>query len=201
MNIIVLGDKYQKGEKSRGCQALIPYSQRISMLEHQRRNLVKHFKNINMAYVYGLDAKTFSIHNIKYDYIHRIYNEKFADSNYAYSLYKAKDYLNDNCLIIFGDTRLNSVSFNNLRLDCSAVFIDNNKDSELGCVINENIVANIAYDLPVKINDKIFFVTKKDASKILEILDNRKNHNNFIFELITKIIDTDSKVLTNKRIK
>jgi hypothetical protein len=88
-----------------------------------------------------------------------------------------------------------------LHLDYSSVFIDDNEDSELGCVINENVVANIAYDLPIKINHKIFFFTKKDANKILEILDNPKNHNNFIFELINKIIDTDSKILTNKRTK
>ena len=35
MNIIILGDKYEKGMKSKGCQALIPYSSRVLMVEHQ----------------------------------------------------------------------------------------------------------------------------------------------------------------------
>jgi CTP:phosphocholine cytidylyltransferase-like protein len=201
MNIIILGDKYEKGMKSKGCQATIAYSKRISMIEHQRRYLVKALKKFNLAYVYGLDAKTFIGLDTKFDHIEKIYNDRFGESNYAYSLYCAKHFLNNHCLIIFGDTAFNSVCLKDINLDTSTVFVDNKSSSDLGCVVSENVVTNITFDLPIKINDKIFFLTKNDAIKVKEILENPQNHNNFVFELMNKIIDTGSTITTQKRIK
>ena len=201
MNIIILGDKYEKGMKSKGCQALMPYSARVLMVEHQIKQLHKACSRINnIVYVYGLDAKQFTSANTKYDII-KIYNPNYIDTNYAYSLCEARKFLDDNCLIIFGDTKLDKVNLKYLKLDFSCVFTDNSAESKLGYIENQGNVINIAYDLPFKINDKIFYLSKNDAIKIQKLLENSQHHNNFIFELINKIIDDDSTVRINKRTK
>lgn len=201
MNIIILGDKYEKGMKSKGCQALIHYSTRVLMIEHQIKYISKFCSNINnIVYVYGLDSKQFLSCTLKYD-VEKIYNPDFMDTNYAYSLYKAQNFLDDDCIIIFGDTKLNNINLKSLKLDFSCVFQDNSAESDLGCIKQDDSVVNLTFDLPEKINDKIFFFTKTDAIKIRKLLDNTQNHNNFIFELVNKIIEDDSKIIINKRKK
>lgn len=201
MNIIILGDKYEKGMKSKGCQALIQYSPRISMVSHQIKKLSKNFFDIsNIVYVYGLEGKQFMSSSIKHNMV-KIYNPNYADTNYAYSLSVAKNFLNDSCLVIFGDTKLDKINFKCLNLDLSCVFTEYITESLLGCIQQQNVVLNIAIDLPEKINDKIFFLCKKDALKVEHLLEKVQNHNNFIFELINKIIDDNSKVIINKKKK
>ena len=58
MNIIILGDKYQKRMKSRGCVGLIKYNNK-NIISHQYKTLHSIFPNANIIYVYGFDNKRF----------------------------------------------------------------------------------------------------------------------------------------------
>ena len=57
MNCIILGDKFQKGMKSKGCSALLKINKKLNVLNNQYSVLKEIIPNINITYVYGFDGK------------------------------------------------------------------------------------------------------------------------------------------------
>lgn len=198
MNIIILGDKFQKRMKSKGSVGLLKID-RDYLIVKQYKSIRKFFPDAKIVYIYGFDSKKFlnTLEN-EYQYIINdiefIYNNHYDQHNYGYSLELAKDYLQEDILILFGYTILSNAILDEINTTekVSKIFITNNKDNKLGCVINNSRIENIFYDLDNKL-EEIYFITKHDSSLLRKILEDKKLvcKNMFIFEFINKLIDNN----------
>lgn len=196
MNVFILGDKYEKGMKSKGCQALIKYKN-SRIIDCQIDYLNKHIKYNNIVYIAGFDHKALKSYANKKQYskFHILYNPNHNTTNYGDSLLVGVDFLNQDCMVIYGNTLLNNVNIKAINHNQSAVFITKKKEDKknnLGCIINQDRITNIDFDLQNAIHHDIFYISAPDTEKIKHMLLNTHSHNNFIFELINKLIDDGS---------
>jgi choline kinase len=192
MNIIILGDKYQKRMKSRGCVGLIKYNNK-NIFTHQYKTILSTLPSAQIIYVYGFDSKRFLTyfdkHSDHYPNITLINNDKYELYNNAYGIYLAQEYLNDDCIILFGDHIVKPSLFDHFRPTTeSQIFVNRKAKTRLGCVINNNIVENISYDLENYLSE-IYYISKDQIDLFRDLVSNPKNHNNFIFEIVNKMID------------
>lgn len=198
MNIIILGDKYQKRMKSKGCVGLIKlYNKNI--LTHQYKGLKTKFPNANIIYVYGFDNKRFvsyvNKNVLNYPNIKLIYNPNYDKYNNVYSLNLINDYLNQDCLILFGDYVIKNTTFTNFkRTNESQIFISSKTKTRLGCIINNNMIENISYDLDNYLSE-IYFISKNQIEIFKSLVTNPAHHNYFIFEMLNKMIDINQKII------
>lgn len=194
MNIIILADKYQKRMKSRGCVGLIKL-QNKNILHHQYNTLTNRFPLSKIIYVYGFDNKRLLSYidknNQLYEQLICIHNNMYDQYNNAYSLYLAKEYLDDDTLIMFGDKVITHSTFKRFKhSQFSQIFVDNKSQSKLGCIIHNNTVENICYDLDNSLSE-IYFISKDQAADLKNLVSNPILHNCFIFELLNKMIDSN----------
>ena len=197
MNIIILGDKYQKRMKSKGCVGLIKINSK-NILQLQHRVLRQVFPEANIVYVYGFEGKKFNSFINKSTLLDNdiisIYNPYYETYNNSYSLSLTKDFLNDDCLILFGDLILSKKIFDKfINKNDSQIFISKQNKNRLGCIINDNKIENISYDLDNYLTD-IYYLTKFHANMIQNLLTNKINYNCFIFEIINKLVDMNQNI-------
>lgn len=192
MNFIIIADKFQKRMKSKGCVGLIKDKKNKTIIEKQHSIINKYFPKSKIIYVYGFDHKrleSFIAKQKKLDDITYIYNSDFETYNTVYSLYLAQEYLDQDCCILFGDQILYKSIFNNFEPDIgSQVFINPDSHSDLGCVIQNNIIHNISYGLTNDLSE-IYFLCKSEVLAIREMIQTQNLHQYFLFEIINKLID------------
>jgi choline kinase len=197
MNCIILGDKYSKGMKSKGCPALINLTKSKNTLRKQYESLKSIDRDINIAYVYGFDEKNFVKHiqtNLNLN-IHTIYNKNYETFNYGYSLLLAEKFLSGFTIIMDGYYIPSRKIISEIKKKISSkVFISAKdkliKSSSIGCIVNkDSVVSNIGYGLNNSIED-IFLLSPSSSSTIKHIVSSSNIRNFFIFEIINKAIDT-----------
>jgi choline kinase len=194
MNFIILGDKYSRGTKTKGCSALIQYNKRRNVIETQCYNILRSKPRSKIIYVYGYEDKKienyFQSNKIgKNKNIHLIYNPEHAITGHCNSLAKAKAFFNEDCFICFGNTIVNHKIFRDMDETNSQVFTTSEETglSEIGSVIENGQVENLFYELPNKCTNT-YYINKTD-SRVLEALVTDHSHRNlFIFEIINKMI-------------
>lgn len=188
MNIVILGDKYKKGNKNQGCVGLIKINQSTNLLQQQYKSIKDSFKNISIYYIYGFDHKKFNLyiekskHNIKY-----VYNQNYEKLNEGFSIANIITGLHDGTLIVDGSNILSEKAFLNFDPTFSQVFIDKTNQSNIGCTINHSMVENIFYGLDISVHN-MFYISKKDMPILKNELRNPKSHNMFLFEIINSCI-------------
>lgn len=198
MNIIILADKYQKRMKSRGCVGLIKFNNK-NILHHQYHTLKAKFPNANIIYIYGFENKRLvsyiSKNILTYPNLISINNNHYDKYNNTYSLSLIENYLNNDCLIMFGDHIIKNNTFNKFKpTEESQVFINTKNKTRLGCIINENVIENISYDLNNYLSE-IYFVSKNQSNLFRDFVNNPLNRNCFIFEIFNKMINHNQKVI------
>lgn len=196
MNCFILGDKYQNGMKSKGCPALISLNNKTNIFSHQYSILSSLIDNINIFYIYGFDNKKFLDFYKKTEgkipFI-AIYNEQYNNYNQAFSLSLVKDIIaQDSALIIDGYQKLNKAVVKKiLNSTISTILVNKNisRDSEsVGCIIDQDSVVSLSLDLDNTIQS-IYYLDHECTKNLSEILEDKKYHNNFVFELLNKLID------------
>lgn len=194
MNFIILGDRYQKGQKSLGCQALIQLNKTMHMFDCQYNSIKSCFQNAKIIYVGGFEYKrlyNFMFSNYK-DVICLDNTSNYQTFNEAHSLTLIKDIKLSDTFITLGYNELSRQTFKNFqKSDGSQIFVSTIIENQLGCIVNKNMVENISFDLPLYIRN-IYYFTKQDTEKILSILSSKKYYNYFLFELVNRLIDTGS---------
>jgi len=199
MNFIILGDKFQKRMKSRGCVGLIK-TQSKTILQHQYKGIRKYFPDAKIIYVYGFEAKKFNSFLNKNDSIKQdiipINNTQFDSYNNTHSLHIAQEFLTTDCCILFGDNVFDYSIWKKFRsTSCSQVFITRKNKNKLGCIINSNKkIENISYDLDNYLYD-MYYVSKPQIDFIRSLVNNKIYHNYFIFELFNLLIDNNYPVV------
>lgn len=196
MNFIILGDKFQKRMKSKGCVGLIKINNK-PLIEHQYSIIKESFPNAKIIYIHGFESKKFLSFIYKNNKIFKdlitIYNPNYDKYNHAYSLSLAKDYLIKDSYILFGDSVLHKKTFVGARdSQVSHVFINKKYKNKLGCIVNNSKITNIAYDLDNYLSD-IYYISRTQSGVLTQIL-NPVNYNCFIFELINIMIDMNQTI-------
>jgi len=195
MNIVILGDKFQKRMKSKGCVGLFKSGNDYLIIK-QYKMLKKIFPKAKIIYVYGFEHKKLLIAldeypEIKQD-IELVYNPDYDLYNYGASLHLVREYLNDDVIIMFGDAIIDKSLFVkfDLKQKTSQIIINNQSNNKLGCVVNQLKIENIFYDLDNRI-EEIYLLCKQDAMILINFLNSKSQaiKNMFIFEIINKLID------------
>lgn len=189
MNCIILGDKYKKGMKSKGCAGLIPYGK--NTIFHIQYSVIKNnFPNCKIVYVAGFEGKKIqSVIEKSYGDIYFVNNDQYDTKNEIYSLFLSKNFLNDSTLIVSGYNILTDKIFKSFNDRCgSQVFVSEGNDSDIGCTISDNQVLNIDFGLDNHISD-IYYIQDSHINFFKHMIENKIYHNYFLFELINKMID------------
>jgi choline kinase len=196
MNFIIIGDRFQKRMKSKGCVGLIKINHK-TIFDIQYKYIKKYFPLSRITYISGFDHKRFIAHidkhNNKYEDLNIVYNSKFNEYNYGYSLSLIKHYLTQDTIISFGDVIFNNTTFKKFQENFgSQIFVTKDK-TELGCIITDNSIKNIAYDLNNYLSN-IYYLSHSDSLSMKNLFDIKDNkyRNFFIFELINILIDKKS---------
>jgi choline kinase len=198
MNVIIVGDRFQKRMKSKGCVGLIKVNNKTSLIQDQYKNIKNIFPDSKIIYIYGFDSKRFCSFIKKNNELQNnvvfVYNKNHEQYNTVYSLSLAKDFLNDDCIILFADSKIDRKTFSKFNSNNgSQIFIDNNYNTDIGCVVSNNEVRNISYDLDNKLRD-IYYLTAQDALKFRDMVSTDQYNNYFLFEIINKLIDHKSTI-------
>lgn len=198
MNIIILGDKFQKRMKSKGCPGLIAIKNK-PIIYHQYNRIKDVFPNANIIYIGGFEYKRLLSYLEKNNKIYQdiivINNNNYDIYNYAYSLSLANAHLNDDCLLFFGEYIPSKILCQKIKnFTESHVFINKTIKSNVGCIIHEDHIENLAYDLDNYISHA-YYINYSDAQIMKNLVTNKQYHNCFIFEIINNMISNGSNFL------
>lgn len=191
MNIIILGDKFQRGLKSKGCAALLRAGTTETLLELQIKNIRKIYSDADITYIYGFDSQKFlSFIDSKNLNVKTVFNKNFDRYNEAYSLRVALDNVeNVSDALLFNGYILPSYKmFKTLDQKQSKVFIHTSLKGRLGCIINNEKIEHIFFGLNNYLQD-MYYIQKHDLEKIKNICSAEGNRNCFLFEIINLAID------------
>lgn len=191
MNCIILGDKYAKGMKSKGCPALLSYSKKINIIQHQINFIRKFLPESQIVYVYGHCSDNFDdfLKEENID-INKIYNPEYDKYGQFNSLSLAKDFMNSDCLIFDGYSILKKPYINNIKKNQkeSFVVLEETDDGGAGCIMLENKIKNFGYNLPYNIKNMYYLNTEAlDLVKKLSLSKKHKNY--FMFEILNEILE------------
>jgi CTP:phosphocholine cytidylyltransferase-like protein len=190
MNFIILGDKYQKGMKSRGCPGLIKIDSKTLLFDYQYKIIRKYFPQSQIIYVGGFESK--KIENFigkNYKDVTYIYNSKYDSLNDGYTISLVQNLLLINTFILCGYTIFDKKLFNTFDTNQgSQLFIYPKEKNPIGCIITDNKVNNISFDLPNSISN-IYYLSKQDCQILQKFVCDIKYKNYFLFELMNKLID------------
>lgn len=202
MKFIVLGDKFQKGMKSKGCPALIKTQDNVPVFVRQYEVIKTKYPSSEIVYVSGFESKRLNNYLLKNHMpdISLVFNENYGTSGDGHSLSLVSNSLDDDTFIIFGHTFLCRQMFSRFNLNNGSQIMISPNDNNLGCILNDGVVTNIAFDLPTSI-DNIYYVSKTDIDMLSEYATQTRYRNYFTFELINKMIarGVDIKPFYNKR--
>jgi choline kinase len=195
MNVIILGDKYEKGKKSQGAQALLNYKGDTKYIDYYNKTIEEYFPKSNITYVYGLGDRKFLsyyenhkklkkisiVHNLSYDNKNEVYSVSLCQNNIM---------LNQSTLIINGNLSIQkNIVKKILRNKNSCVFFaKQNLSRNIGCVYGSGKVLNLSYGLNTTI-DNMYYISKTDQETWIGLIRESSNHNKFIFEIFNIMID------------
>ena len=130
------------------------------------------------------------------NYILKVENENYQNTNVARSIGMGLRVLSNSSkvIIIYGDLVFNAETIKSISLDKSSIVITNQTmgEDEVGCVIDDQELRNLMYDLPIKWGQISIFVGK-ELNLLKRICWNEKNKTKFGFEVINEIIQQGGK--------
>lgn len=196
MNIIIVGDKPIRGEKTKGWVGARRINQRYDLVSNQISVLKKSLPSSKIVYIYGFDGKRaehyFLDKNKSKNNIIAINNENYSIYGEMYSVAKARKYLDDDVLIVPGSLQLKKAMFKELDKTKNTIFIDSKeRKKNLCCTINtsKNIIEHISYDLEYAING-MYYISKKNSHRFKQMTMDLKWRNFFVFEILNDMIES-----------
>lgn len=192
MNCIIIADKHDKGNKSKGWSGAQPINRKTILVNNQINVIRSCFPKSKITYIYGFDCDKVEQHfenNIKQDKITLIYNQHYEDYGEIFSISRAKSLLDEDILLFFGNLILKPSVFQNFTKNRSHIFTNNKNYNELGCMINsKGKIEHVCYELENYL-EHIYYISKSDIDVFRSIVSRFENRNCFIFEVINKMIE------------
>tara|TARA_R110000824_G_scaffold282601_5_gene470876 strand:- start:5273 stop:5962 length:690 start_codon:yes stop_codon:yes gene_type:complete len=190
LSIIIPAAGIGRRMKSYGPKPLIKIGN-STIIKNQINLLQTYLPNPNIILVCGFKAD--KLMNESPSYILKVENEFYEHTNVARSIGMGLRVAGDasKVLIVYGDLVFNSATVKHLPMEesCIVVTDQNMGEEEVGCVIDdENILANMMYDLPNKWGQISLFIGK-ELELLKQLCWNEKNSTKFGFEIINQIIN------------
>jgi choline kinase len=189
ISIIIPAAGIGRRMKSYGPKPLIKIGN-STIIKNQIGLLQAYLPNPNIILVCGFKAE--KLMNESPSYILKVENEFYENTNVVRSIGMGLRVAGDaaKVLVVYGDLVFNSETIKNLPLEESCIIVtdQNMGEEEVGCIINEeNILANLMYDLPNKWGQISLFLGK-ELELLKQLCWNEKNSTKFGFEIINQII-------------
>ena len=179
--------------KSYGTKALIKIGS-STVINNQISILKTYFPDCYITLVCGFKAST--LMDETPNYILKVENENYQNTNVSRSIGMGLRVLSNSSkvIIIYGDLVFNAETIKSISLDKSSIVITNQTmgEDEVGCVIDDQELRNLMYDLPIKWGQISIFVGK-ELNLLKRICWNEKNKTKFGFEVINEIIQQGGK--------
>lgn len=169
--------------KSYGPKALIDIHGK-SVLQRQIDIINSTIENPDITVITGFEKKKFPKN------IHTICNDRFLETNVAYSIYLGVKNLNA-ALIVYGDLVFNKKILENLQFSRSFVILDSTRqmrNSEVGAIACEGKICNFSYSLPTKWT-QIAYIQGEELDIFKDYMRQAKYERHFCFEILNKVID------------
>ena len=177
MGIIIPAAGMGRRMKSYGPKPLIKIGN-STIIKNQISLLQTYFSNITVVLVCGFKATI--LMNETPQYILKVENERYADTNVVRSIGLGLRVLSSHAkiILIYGDLVFNSATLKNMKFDKSSVIVTTTAmgDNEVGCVINHQQLTNLMYDLPNKWGQIAIFMGK-ELALLKELCWNENNYN------------------------
>ena len=177
--------------KSYGPKSLIKIKDDVTILDNQLKHIYRYFSGSQIIVVAG-----FEYNKVKQrfgDKVQVLENPDYITTNVVKSigigLNKSKY---DNVLIIYGDLVFNAYTLKAPFGTYSSIVVDSYGlmgNDEVGCVIQDNLVEQMMYDLQNKWAHIAFF-TGKELEILKQICSNKKYDICFGFEIMNIIINS-----------
>lgn len=181
--------------KSYGPKSLIKLNNHLTLLEYQVKLIRKQFENPTIIVVAGHEFQRVMSHSPS-DIIY-IENERHATTNVVKSIgLGLRATLTNRVLILYGDLICNTAALKVSLNNESLVFIDTSDtmtENEVGCIINNNYVEHMLYDLPNKWA-QIVYLTGKELALFRELAEHPEYERWYGFEALNHIIANNGKL-------
>lgn len=180
--------------KTYGPKSLINIKPNITILDYQVKLLKEFFPTSTIILVNGYESVKV-MNNAPQNIIH-IENERYNTTNVVRSIgIGLRASITNRVMIIYGDLICNKETFNIVLDNESLLFVDKSNtmtENEVGCMIVDDIVEHLIYDLPQKWA-QIIYITGKELKIFKDIAYNPANENWLGFEAINAVIDKGGK--------
>lgn len=165
----------------------------IFLLQHQLNMIKKHMRrNPRIILVVGYQAK--KIMDIIPNDIVVVENENYETTNVVRSIGMGlRASITNNVVVIYGDLVFNKYALNLNIGEQSQILIDTNNtmtDNEVGCLIQDNELQQLWYDLPNKWA-QILYLTGHELELAKQICWSPQYFKMFGFEMINKILSNN----------
>jgi choline kinase len=173
--------------KVAGTKSLIYISDK-RIVDRQIENINEVFNKKNIFVVSGFESE--KVMNYLGNRVINLENENYENTNVSRSIaIGLRACQSSSVIIIYGDLFFTKNAINHAYRNQSFIVISETMtDNEVGCVIHNENVENIFYEIPNKWGQIAYF-TGKELSLLKKIVFNRENNKMFGYEIINKIID------------
>lgn len=192
MNIIILHSPNNSYKKSNGPPCLYTIKNQKTVLEKQLEEIYKSFKNPKIEII--TDCKPKKIKPCIKDYSNISLTEYNINCNDLQNIHNSIQKINKKCIIISGNIIFNHKIFDNIDKSQSEMLLSNSHILELGCTLNNNIIQNISWSLPISWINIIYLCnTELNLLKTISMPE-QPTKNWFLFEGINWIIRSNGKI-------
>jgi choline kinase len=184
-----------KRMKSYGPKALINLSNGETVISRQIKLIKQIYPEVDIVVVVGFEAD--KIRKELPQNIVTVHNQKFEETNVAYSIKLGLTKLqNSALLIVYGDLVFNEETLQGLLLEESMIVIDKNAQigkDEVGVTIVDNYVTRFSYGLPTKWA-QIAYLTGKELELFNKHASVKNREKFFGFEILNEILESNGKL-------
>tara|TARA_R110002020_G_scaffold215614_5_gene422854 strand:- start:2731 stop:3423 length:693 start_codon:yes stop_codon:yes gene_type:complete len=176
--------------KSYGPKPLIVVG-KSTVINIQIETIRSHIDTRDIILVCGFRAE--KLMNETPDSIVKIENESYEENNVTRSIGMGLRAVRDaqTVVVVYGDLVFNRAAIESLNLSKSCIVIGSSHmgDDEVGCIIdNQNNLANMMYDLPMKWGQIAVF-KGYELELLKELCWDKRNYRKFGFEIINRILE------------
>lgn len=175
--------------KTYGPKALISINDHTTIIQNQLQIIDSVFNNYRIILVCGFQAD--KLMSSTPDHLIKIENENFVNTNVVRSIGMGlRATLGSNVIILYGDLVFNSFALQ-YKFDESCLVLDSSGTmpaEEVGCIVTNNQVESLCYDLPQKWG-QIAYLTGKELALLKKVCWNRENDRMFGFEAFNMVIN------------
>jgi NDP-sugar pyrophosphorylase family protein len=181
--------------RSFGPKSLIKLPNKLTIIDYQIQLILSKFPNANIIVVHGYEATKVMNYTSSLKVIN-IENERYATTNVVRSIaIGLRAALTDKILIIYGDLLCSASMLKLPDEHISSLYIDGSStmtDNEVGCIIHNNYIESLMYDLPNKWA-QIVYLTGRELDICKKLAYNINNENLLGFEILNEIINQGGK--------